>query len=183
MLTQSKTKPIKQLADKLYEWANIREPKLPDRIRQGSVVHKSIGHLSYYGSLINAVGNLPDLVLTLLHSLMPEQLDSIKKNLNDLYEKAKSVDHERSESGGEANIKKYQSQAAAKSLAKKLRFLDELHREQIENIKKPSETEQDITPAKHRGIRTRFNKVVEKAWKLFTKSFWETFFDRIFGQQ
>lgn len=45
---------------------------------------------------------------------------------------------------------------------------------------KPAETKLDITSAKCRGIRARFNKVVEKAWQIFTKSFWETVFDRIF---
>ncbi len=135
------TKPIKELVDKLDEWANRREPKLPEHI----------GHISFYGSLLNALGNLPDLVLTLLLSRMPEQLDSIKKDLNDLYEKAKAVSHERSESGGEANILKCQAQAAAASLGEKLRLVEsiiESRREQIENSKKPAETERNATSAK-----------------------------------
>lgn len=130
------TKTIKELADRLDEWTNRREPKLPEHI----------GHIHFYGSLKKAVDNLPDLVLTLLRSIMPEQLDPIQKDLDDLYEKAKAVDHERSESGGEANILKCQAQAAAASLVKKLRLVEsiiESRREQIEHSKKPAETEQN----------------------------------------
>jgi len=48
---------------------------------------------------------------------------------------------------------------------------------------KPAETKQDVIPAKGRRIIASFNKVVEKAWQIFTKSFWETVFERIFGPQ
>ena len=44
---------------------------------------------------------------------------------------------------------------------------------------KPAETEQNI-PTKRCGIKARLKKVVENAWQIFTKSFWETVFDRIF---
>jgi len=135
------TKPIKELADKLGEWAKRIEPKLPAHI----------GHISFYGSLLKALGNLPDLMLTFLRSHMPEQLDSIQKDLDDLYEKAKAVDHERSESGGEANILKCQAQAAATRLARKLSLMEgivESHREQIEIREKPATTDQNTTPAK-----------------------------------
>ena len=46
--------------------------------------------------------------------------------------------------------------------------------------KKPGERKQDIPPAKRRRIIARLKKVVENAWQIFTKSFWETVFDRIF---
>ncbi len=131
-----------ELADKLDEWANQREPKLPDHIRQGNMVHDQIGHISFCGSLLKALGNLPDLVLTWLRSNMPEQLDSIHKDLNDLYEKVRFVDHERTDTGEEANIAKCQAQAAAKKLAEKLRFLADLHRKQIETKGQPGEPEQ-----------------------------------------
>lgn len=45
--------------------------------------------------------------------------------------------------------------------------------------KKPAETEQDI-PTKRFGIKARLKKLVENAWQIFTKSFWETVFDRVF---
>ncbi len=130
------TKPIKELVDKLDEWANRREPKLPEHV----------GYISFYGSLKKAVGDLPNLVEDLLRSYAPEQLNSFQKVLDDLYEKAKAVSHERSKSGEEANILKCQAQAASARLAKKLRLVEgiiESRREQIENSKKPAETEQN----------------------------------------
>lgn len=154
MLTQSETKPIKQLADKLYEWASSREPKLPEHIRQGNIVSEQIGRPSFSGSLKKAIDNLPKLVKSVLQSYAPEHLDSFQKDLDDLYRKAGDVDYERSKTGGEANILKCQAQTAAKNFAQELRLVNgivESLREQIENSKKPEETEQDITPSKRRG--------------------------------
>lgn len=159
------TKPIKELADKLEEWAKRIEPKLPAHI----------GHISFYGSLLKALGNLPDLMLTFLRSHMPEQLDSIQKDLDDLYEKAKAVDHERSESGGEANILKCQAQAAATRLAKKLSLMEgivESHREQIEIREKPAETEPDTTPAKLER-ESWYWKLYEKTLKVIVDAVME----------
>lgn len=158
------TKTIKELAYKLDEWANRREPKLPEHI----------GHISFYGSLKKAVGNLPDLVLTFLRSIMPEQLDQIQKDLDDLYEKVRFVDHERTDTGEEANIAKCQAQAAAKNLAEKLRRLDELRREQIENSKKPAETEQDIPPTILWRIWTGIKGFIKEAYRITIKSFFDS---------
>ena len=133
-LNPDETKTITELADRLDEWANRTEPKLPEHI----------GHISFYGSLLKALDNLPKLVVTLLLSYAPEQLNSIQKGLDDLYEKAKAVNHQRSEIGGEANIQKCQVQAATKRFAQKLRLLDaivESRREQTEIREKPAETE------------------------------------------
>ncbi|MHC4460868.1 MAG: hypothetical protein ACYS6W_15925 [Planctomycetota bacterium] len=44
---------------------------------------------------------------------------------------------------------------------------------------KPAKTEQDTTPAVQRGIITCLKKVVEKAWQIFTKSFWESVLERV----
>jgi len=129
---------INEIAQKLDEWAKRKEPKLPEHL----------GHISFYGSLLKALGNLPDLVLTWLRSRMPEQFDSIQKDLDDLYKKTKAVDHERSKSGGEANILKCQAQAAAARLAKKLCLLQgivESPREQFEIREEPAE------PDSHQG--------------------------------
>ena len=142
----SEIKLLDQVTDKLEEWAKRIEPKLPAHI----------GHISFYGSLLKALGNLPDLMLTFLRSHMPEQLDSIQKDLDDLYEKAKAVDHERSESSGEANILKCQAQAAATRLAKKLSLMEgivESHREQIEIREKPAEE-------KNKGSIKRLLKII-----------------------
>jgi hypothetical protein len=141
-LKPDQIKIIKELGDKLDGWAKQREPKLPEHVRQGNRVRERIGHLNFSGSLKNAINNLPDFVLTWLRSNMPEQLESIQKDLDHLYEKARFVDHERSETGGEANIAKCQAQAAAKKLAEKLRFLADLHRKQIETKGQPAESEQ-----------------------------------------
>ena len=135
--TPSEIKLLEQVADKLEEWANRVEPKLPAHI----------GHISFYGSLKKALDNLSDLAFTWLRSRMPRHLDSIQKDFNDLYEKAKAVDHERSESGGEANILKYQAQAAAKKLAQKLRLIVKMTKENLA-AEKPAETEPNTTPAK-----------------------------------
>jgi hypothetical protein len=129
---------INEIAQKLDEWAKRREHKLPEHL----------GHISFYGSLLKALGNLPDLVFTWLQSRMPEQLNSIQKDFDDLYKKAKGVDHERSESGGEANILKCQAQAAAKKLAKKLWLLEDIDKscsKQTEIKKESAETEQKAT--------------------------------------
>lgn len=135
-----KNNPIVHTADALDKWAASSERKLP----------KEFGHISFYGTLLKAIDNLPALVLTWLRSCMPEQVDPIQKDLDDLFEKSKFVDHERSESGGEADIAKWQAQAAAKNLAKKLRLLEsivESHSEQFGNGEKPAETERNTTPA------------------------------------
>jgi len=160
------TKTIKELADKLDEWSNRIEPKLQEHIRQGNIVHEQIGRPSFSGSLKNAINNLPDLVLTWLRSHMPEQLDSIHKDLNDLYEKVRFVDHERTDTGEEANIAKCQAQAAAKNLAKKLLLLDELHREQIEIREKPAKTEQSKPLGKLGWIKAFLWKLYEKSLKV-----------------
>jgi hypothetical protein len=142
------TRIIKEIADKLIEWAKRVEPKLPQHI----------GHLSFYGSLLKAIDNLPDLVLMWLGNFMPNQVKSIKKDFDDLYAKTKAVDHERGESVGAGDIAKCQAQAAAKNLAKKLRLLEsivESHREQFEIREKPAETEQKAAPAKCWGIIKR----------------------------
>lgn len=130
----SEIKLLEQVTDKLEEWAKRTEPKLPAHI----------GHISFYGSLLKALGNLPDLMLTFLRSHMPEQLDSIQKDLDDLYEKAKAVDHERSESGGEANTLKCQAQVAAKNFAQKLRLIVKMTKENLA-AEKPAEPEQAYT--------------------------------------
>jgi len=140
-LKPDQIKIIKELGDKLDRWAKQREPKLPEHVRQGNTVLDHIGHPSFYGSLLQALGNLPDLVLTWLRSNMPEQLDSIQKDLDDLYEKGRFVDHERTEAREEANIAKCQAQAAAKKLAEKLCVIVESGREQFELREELPETE------------------------------------------
>jgi hypothetical protein len=163
-----RNEPLRQTADALDKWAASREPKLP----------KEFGHVSFYGSLLKAIDNLPALVLTWLRSCMPEQLAPIEKDLVDLYEKAKAVDHERSESGGEADIAKWQAHAAAKKLAEKLRLLEgivESRREQIGISEKPAETEQNATPAKpereswwlklyEKTLKVIVDAVLERVW-------------------
>jgi hypothetical protein len=51
------------------------------------------------------------------------------------------------------------------------------------SAEKPTKTKQDITPTKWRRIKACLKKVVENTWQIFTKSFWETVFDRFFGPQ
>jgi len=46
---------------------------------------------------------------------------------------------------------------------------------------KPAETKLDIPPSKGYAIKARLEKLVEKAWQILTKTFWETIFERIFG--
>lgn len=157
------TNPLKKLADKLDEWANGREPKLPEHIRQGHIVHNQIGRPSFSGSLKKAVGNLP-IVEVLLRSYASEHLDSFRKDLDDLYRKAGDVDYERGKTGGEANILKCQAQTAAKNFAQKLRLVEGIIKsrsEQIENSKKPAEIKQDITPTILRRIWTGFKGFIK----------------------
>jgi len=44
---------------------------------------------------------------------------------------------------------------------------------------KPEETEQNTTPTRNHRIWTCFRRVGEKAWQIFTKSFWEAVLDKI----
>jgi len=39
---------------------------------------------------------------------------------------------------------------------------------------------QDIAPGKWRSLREGIKKVAEKGWQIFTQSFWEAVFDRLF---
>lgn len=53
----------------------------------------------------------------------------------------------------------------------------------VEEIKspvaqKPAEPEQKATPAKWWGIPTCLRKILEEGWQIFTKSFWDSVFDR-----
>lgn len=160
---------INEMANKLEKWAEMVEPKLPEHI----------GHISFYGSLKKALDNSPDLAFTWLRSRMPRQLDSIQKDFNDLYEKARDVDRQRSESpGAGANILKCQAQAAAKKLAQKLRLIVKMAKEDL-SPEKPAETEQCTALSKFRRIIICLKKVVEKAWQIFTKSFWESVLERV----
>jgi len=59
----------------------------------------------------------------------------------------------------------------------------ELLKGEVTSAEKPAETEQDIPHTKWRRIKACLKKVVENAWQIFTKNFWETVFDRIFGPQ
>ncbi len=42
-----------------------------------------------------------------------------------------------------------------------------------------SELERNTRPYQWRGIVAWLRKVVERGWQIFTKSFWETVFDRV----
>ena len=118
---QNETRAIKELADRLHEWANTVEPKLPERIRQGHTVQEHIGHLSFLGSLKKAADNLPKLVESVLRSYAPEHLDSFQNKIKDLYEKAGDVDYERSKIGADGNILECKAQTAAEDFAQELR--------------------------------------------------------------
>ncbi len=133
---------IDEIAKKLEKWAERVEPKLPEHI----------GHISFYGSLKKALDNLPDLAFTWLQSRMPEQLELIRKDFDGLYEKARDVDHYRSE-GSDSNIAVCMARADARKLAQKLRLIEKMTQEDL-RPKKPAETGPDTTPAKRRGIWT-----------------------------
>ncbi len=45
--------------------------------------------------------------------------------------------------------------------------------------KQPAETEKGATPAKRRWMPTCICKIFEKGWQIFTKSFWESLFERM----
>jgi len=138
---------INEMANKLEKWAERVEPKLPEHI----------GHISFYGSLKKALDNLPDLAFTWLKSRMPRQLDSIQKDFKDLYEKARDVDHYRSE-GSDSNIAVCMAQAAAKKLAQKLRLIVKMTKENLA-AEKPAEPEPDTTPAKRCRIWTLVKRI------------------------
>jgi len=156
---------INEMANKLEKWAERVEPKLPEHIR----------HISFYGSLKKALDNLPDLAFTWLQSRMPEQLESIRKDFDGLYEKTKEVDRQRSESpSASANILKCQAQVAAKNLSQRLRLIVKMARENL-TIEEPAETKQDIAPAKReregwlwrlyeKTLKVIVDAVLERVW-------------------
>ncbi len=63
-------------------------------------------------------------------------------------------------------------------LADTLRQIAQSAREELVS-EKPAETGRDTTPAKHWGIWTWLGKIIEKGLYIFTKSFWETLFERM----
>lgn len=171
-----------EIADKLDKWANRIEPELADNIRKENTVREHIGHLSFYGSLLKALGNLPDLMLTWLRSNMPEQLESIQKDLDDLYEKARFVDHERSETGREASIAKCQAKAGAKNLAKKLRLLEgivESRHQQVEIREKPAEKGQKAEGTEQNSIPAKTWAMLCKLYEITLKVMIDAVLDRI----
>lgn len=62
------------------------------------------------------------------------------------------------------------------SLVKLSEWCDRAMRQMPE---KAAATERNTTHAKRRGVITCLKKVVEKAWQIFTKSFWESVLERV----
>jgi len=48
-----------------------------------------------------------------------------------------------------------------------------------DTVQKPAEPEQNATAAKHWGIPTRLGKILEKVLYIFTKSFWDSLWERM----
>lgn len=55
--------------------------------------------------------------------------------------------------------------------------------QQIELAEKPAERGGNATPAKGLGITTLFKNIIEKGWQIFTKSFWDSVFERMWPKQ
>lgn len=139
-----KNDPIRQTADALDKWAASREHKLP----------KEFGHVSFYGGLLNALGNLQSLVEIWLRDFRPNQLNSIHNDFDELYKKAKDVGRLRSEEESSSEISVMIAKAAARELAEKLRLIadtGESYQKQtliVRHIEDPAEIEQNATPSK-----------------------------------
>ena len=129
-----KNDPIRQTADALDKWVARREPKPIE----------GIGHISFYGSLLQALGNLQSLVEIWLRDFRPNQLDLIHNDFDELYEKAKNVGRLRGEEESSGEISVMIAKAAARELAEKLRLIADTG----ESYQKQTRiTEQNTAPA------------------------------------
>ena len=157
-----KNDPISQTADALDKWAARREPKPIE----------DIGHVSFYGSMLQALENLPNLVEEWLSDFRPNQLDPIRKDFDELYEKAKDVDRIRGEEDGSGEVSVMIAKAAARKLAERLRLIAdtaESYQEQtliVRHIENPAETEQNSAPTKGSRNGNFFWKLYEKTLKV-----------------
>jgi len=154
---------MEQIADKLKTWAD-QNKKL---IRKFSA---------------SLTGPLPPMdyerVVAYLRINNPHMAGLVQRHYEELISCAKKIDTLTTDSSRSAL-------ETATSLVGKLRFLANRLAQTLEvtaqnlTLKKSSETRQDTTSAKRWWIPTCIGKILEKGWQIFTKSFWETLFEKM----
>jgi len=107
---------------------------------------------------------------------MAERIERKFKNFWDNLEQTKKAIETADSDRFKWNVCK--TRLSADQLAESLLHIEKISKNELV-VQKPEETEQNITPARNHRIWTCIRTVGEKAWQIFTKSFWEAVLDKI----